>query len=113
MTVGLRDALAKASPKSDFQPTAGWVEELRATKDRDEIAATRHACQLARRAFDVIKAKIVPEMTELEAAAELEYQARRFGGRGLSSPQLLASVGARRCRMARHRSNGLKRATSC
>ena len=43
-------------------------------------------------------------MTELEVAAELEYQARRFGAKALSFPAIVA-VGDRapRCRMPRQR----------
>jgi Xaa-Pro aminopeptidase len=84
ITVGQRDALAKAAEKVELSPTSGWVEELRMVKDRDEIERTRRACDMARRAFDVARAKITLSMTEAEIAAELEYQARRFGAKGLS-----------------------------
>lgn len=94
MTVAQRDAVAVAAPKCSLAPTSGWVEELRTIKDAGEVAATRRACQLARRAFEAVRAQLTPEMTELDVAAELEYQARRFGGRGLSFPPIVG-VGPR------------------
>ena len=63
-------------------------------KDRDEIERTRVACHLARRAFEVVRATLTHEMTELQVSADLEYQARRFGGKCMSFPSIVA-VGAR------------------
>ena len=84
MTLTQRDALAAASPKTDLNPASGWVEELRAIKDKTEIDRTRRACDIGRKVFEVVRAKLTPSMTEQEVAAELEYQARRFGAKGLS-----------------------------
>ncbi|HEX6963064.1 MAG TPA: Xaa-Pro peptidase family protein [Lacipirellula sp.] len=94
MTVGLHDALAKELPKVELVSTSGWVEELRLIKDKDEIERTRRACDLARRTFDVVRAKLTPEMTELQVANELEYQSRQFGAKGMSFPSIVA-VGPR------------------
>jgi Xaa-Pro aminopeptidase len=91
MTLALRDGLAKAMPKVELTPASGWVERLRMTKDRDEIERTRRACELARRTFDVVRAKLTPSMTELEVANELEYQARRFGAKGMSFESIVAA----------------------
>lgn len=84
MTVALRDAVADALPKVELAPTSGWVEELRTIKDKDEVARTRVACDMARRAFEVVRAGITPETTEIQIDADLHYQVRRFGGKGLS-----------------------------
>ncbi|NOY41737.1 MAG: aminopeptidase P family protein [Planctomycetes bacterium] len=94
MTVALHLALQESVKGCELVPASGWVEELRAVKDRDEIAKTRVACEQARRAFEVVRASLTPEMTELQVAADLEYQARRFGGKCLSFPPIVA-VGAR------------------
>ncbi len=94
MTVAMYLALQKSSDGCELVPASGWVEELRVVKDRDEIAKTRVACEQARRAFEVVRASLTPEMTELQVAADLEYQARRFGGKCLSFPPIVA-VGAR------------------
>jgi Xaa-Pro aminopeptidase len=84
MTLAQRDALAEKLPRLELASTSAWVEDLRMIKDRGEIERTRRACDIARRAFDVARAKITPSMTEMEIAAELEYQARRFGAKKLS-----------------------------
>jgi Xaa-Pro aminopeptidase len=93
-TVSLQQSLAKALPGVQIVVTENLVERLRIVKDKHEIAATRVACLQARRAYDVVRAVIKPEMTELEVAAELEYQARRFGAKALSFPAIVA-VGPR------------------
>lgn len=93
-TVSFQQSLAKELPNLPLVVTEGLVERLRVVKDKDEIEATRAACQQARRAFDVVRASMTPAMTELEVAAELEYQARRFGAKALSFPPVVA-VGAR------------------
>ena len=93
-TVSFQQSLAKALPSLQIVVTENLVERLRIVKDKDEIEATREACQQARRAFDVVRAAMTPNMTELDVAAELEYQARRFGAKALSFPAIVA-VGPR------------------
>jgi Xaa-Pro aminopeptidase len=94
MTVGTRNALAQALPKVELVPTSGWVEELRIVKDKSEIDRTRRACELARRTFEVVRAKLTPEMTEQQVSNELEYQARQFGAKRMSFETIVA-VGPR------------------
>ena len=93
-TVSLERTLAKDLGGHEIVPTESLVERLRIVKDKDEIEATRRACRQAERAYEVVRALITPEMTELDVAAELEYQARRFGAKALSFPAIVA-VGPR------------------
>ncbi len=93
-TVTLERSLAKDLPKAELVATESLVERLRIVKDKGEIEHTRRACRQAERAFEVVRALLTPEMTELDVAAELEYQARRFGARALSFPAIVA-VGPR------------------
>jgi Xaa-Pro aminopeptidase len=93
-TVSLERTLAKELPACDIVATESLVERLRIVKDKDEIEATRLAARQAERAFEVVRALLTPEMTELDVAAELEYQARRFGAKALSFPAIVA-VGPR------------------
>jgi Xaa-Pro aminopeptidase len=93
-TVSFQQALAKKLPKHELVVTEGLVEAQRAVKDKDEIAATRLACEQAQRAFEAVRAMLTPDMTELDVAAELEYRARRFGAKALSFPPIVA-VGPR------------------
>ena len=89
-TVSFQQSLAKALPKLRIVVTESLVERLRIIKDKGEIDATRVACQQARRAYEVVRASLTSGMTELEVAAELEYQARRFGAKALSFPAIVA-----------------------
>jgi Xaa-Pro aminopeptidase len=93
-TVSLQQSLAKELPKLKLVVTENLVEKLRIVKDKDEIDATRVACQQARRAFDAVRASLTPDVAETEVAAELEYRARRIGAKALSFPAIVA-VGPR------------------
>ena len=91
VSYGLYQSFRSATDCCEWIATDGWVEDLRMVKDRGEIEQTRIACYQARRAFEVVRAGLTPDMTELEVAAELEYQARRFGGKCLSFPPIVAA----------------------
>ncbi|MCI0492905.1 MAG: Xaa-Pro peptidase family protein [Planctomycetes bacterium] len=93
-TLSLKESLTEILPNVELLTTDGLVERLRLVKDKGEIEATRVACQQARRAYEVVRATITPDMTELDVAAELEYRARRFGAKALSFPPIVA-VGQR------------------
>ncbi|MEZ6066314.1 MAG: Xaa-Pro peptidase family protein [Planctomycetaceae bacterium] len=68
----------------------GMIEsKLRSIKDAMEIAETREAVRLAEKGLEVLRAVLTPEMTELEAAWELERTIRRFGGRGMAFPPIV------------------------
>jgi Xaa-Pro aminopeptidase len=94
MTLDLHRSIDEELPKVELVPTTRLVEDLRMIKDRSEIEETRQACRYAERAFEVVRAVLTPEMTERDVAAQLEYQARRFGAKGLSFPPIVA-VGPR------------------
>jgi Xaa-Pro aminopeptidase len=94
MTVGLRDQIAGKLPHLEIVATSGLVEKLRLIKDKEEIARIRKAIWQAERAFDALRTTLRPEMTEKEAADELEHQFRLFGGKNASFPSIVA-VGPR------------------
>jgi Xaa-Pro aminopeptidase len=94
MTVGLFNSLQEKLPKTKLDSTSDLVENLRAIKDKDEVAAIRVACLHAKQAFEAVRASAIPSMTESQVAADLEYQARRFGAKGLSFEPIVG-VGAR------------------
>jgi Xaa-Pro aminopeptidase len=75
-------------------PTSGAVEALRQIKDSDEIAEIRRAIYQAEKGFDVLRAQLQPEMTELQAAHGLEQAMRQFGATVASFPPIIA-VGER------------------
>ena len=67
---------------------------LRYIKSPWEIEQIRRAFQLADRCYDAIAAKIGPGVSEIEAAAEGEYEARRSGASGFGFSTIIGS-GAR------------------
>jgi Xaa-Pro aminopeptidase len=74
--------------------TSGLVENLRLIKDKYEIARIRAAVLQAENAFAALRSKLRPEMTEKEAADELEHQFRLFGAKDAAFPTIVA-VGPR------------------
>jgi Xaa-Pro aminopeptidase len=94
MTLQLHAEIAAKLPAATLHPTNGMVERLREIKDKDEIAEIREAVRLAEQAFGVIRAALRPEQTERELSFELENQIRRFGGKGVGFPPIVA-VGPR------------------
>ncbi|MGD9128506.1 MAG: Xaa-Pro peptidase family protein [Planctomycetia bacterium] len=91
MTVDLHKAIAEKLGSVEIVPVAGLVEKLRMIKDKTEIARTRDALTMAKRAFEVIRSSLRPTKTEKEVAAELEYQMRLFGARGFAFPSIVAA----------------------
>ncbi|MEN6452452.1 MAG: Xaa-Pro peptidase family protein [Thermoguttaceae bacterium] len=94
MTVGFRDLIAKKLPKLEIVAASGLVERLRLIKDKDEIARLRTAVWQAEKAFAVLRSTLRPEMTEKNAADELEHQFRLFGAKNAAFPTIVA-VGPR------------------
>ena len=79
MSVAVRDHLAEKLTNLELCPHSALVEELRQVKDADEIAEIRTAVRQAEQGFHLMLALLKPEMTEREAANELEHAMRRFG----------------------------------
>lgn len=94
MTVALRERVAHKLPKAQLATTSGLVERLRQIKDKEEVARLRAAVWQAEKAFGVLRATLRPEMTEKQAADDLEYQMRLFGAKDAAFPSIVA-VGPR------------------
>lgn len=78
----------------EFKPLSGVVEELRQIKDADEVAEIRLAIRQAEKGFEVLRAQLRGEMTELAAAHTLEQAMRQFGATVAAFPPIIA-VGPR------------------
>ncbi|MEN6406336.1 MAG: Xaa-Pro peptidase family protein [Thermoguttaceae bacterium] len=91
MTVSLRDRIAEKLPKIGLLATSGLVERLRLIKDRFEVARLRTAIDQAERAFATLRGLLRPEMTEKQAADELEHQCRLFGAKDAAFPTIVAT----------------------
>ncbi|HXY36110.1 MAG TPA: aminopeptidase P family N-terminal domain-containing protein, partial [Planctomycetaceae bacterium] len=87
-------ALAQTVKSLELVPHADLVETLRVIKDDDEIAEIRAAIQQAERGFQLLKASLSPEMTEQQAANELERAMRHFGAKQAGFDSIVA-VGPR------------------
>jgi Xaa-Pro aminopeptidase len=67
------------------------VEELRAIKEPDEIAAIQRAVDLGDEVFQAVAPRIEPGWTERQAAWEIEKYAREHGADGLSFETVVAA----------------------
>ena len=63
----------------EIKALASTVDKLRQVKDDDEIAEIQLAIYQAERGFAMLKAMLTGNMTERQAAHELEHAMRRFG----------------------------------
>ena len=79
MTVDVRDSLVEKLSPLQLVSQTGLVEELRQIKDPEEIEELRLAVYQAQRGYALMKSLLLPEMTERQAAHELEHGMRRFG----------------------------------
>jgi len=92
---GLRAALPARLRRAFLSGLAApLVEPLRLVKDEDELALMTHAALIGCTLFEDILGVIRPGITEVEIAAELEYQARLRGAEGMSFETIVAA-GAR------------------
>ncbi|MDJ0782738.1 MAG: aminopeptidase P family protein [Desulfosarcinaceae bacterium] len=87
----LETALAKRPFEIELVPLEALVEPQRAVKSEAEIDQTRQALSIAEEAFEAIRARIQPGVTEKELAWELEKEIRHRGADALSFPCIVAA----------------------
>lgn len=83
----LREQLGGVALKS----VSGLVEELRARKDKGEIALIEEAVRLADEAFKDVLPQLRPGVPEREVALMLEFSMRRRGAEGAAFKTIVAS----------------------
>jgi Xaa-Pro aminopeptidase len=83
--------IKKQLPDALLVPTNGLVESLAIIKDTEEIASLERAVEIADVAFDRILQIIRPGISELDVAAELEYQMKMLGSLDPSFETIIAS----------------------
>lgn len=91
LTVAARDTLAEQLPDLEIVATRGIIEEMRLTKDAQEIAATQRACALVDELFDWILGRLKPGVRELDIALDLEHEMRRRGAEAVGFASIIAS----------------------
>ena len=84
----------QAPPTLEFAAIKNRVEDLRAIKDKDEVAEIREAIGMAERAFAMLRAGLRGQETEKDTADALESYLRRCGASAASFPPIVA-VGER------------------
>ena len=72
-------------------PLKKSLSEIRAIKDQDEIEKITKAVKLAEYALEKALRNFRPGITELDLAAELEFQARKTGAGGFAFDTIIAS----------------------
>jgi Xaa-Pro aminopeptidase len=66
------------------------IERLRMVKDSDEVGKIRSACHLGASLFEKLCASCKPGAPEADAAAALEYAARKAGAEQMAFPTIIA-----------------------
>jgi Xaa-Pro aminopeptidase len=88
----MRSGVDKKKSRSFFVPLdKPIVSALRMVKDADELELMQEAAALGCQLFEQILPLIETGMTEVDLAAELEYEARRRGAEGMSFETIVAS----------------------
>ena len=91
MTLAEREDLVGRLPSVELTSTTGIVEELRRTKEPEEVELLRAAVELGERAFTWVLDRIVPGATEREIALDLEIKLREWGAESVSFPPIVGS----------------------
>lgn len=90
MTVAQHQLFADALPCA-LEPAQDLVDDLRAAKDKEEVALMVEAQRITDAAFDEIVKFIKPGMTEQEVAAKLVYDMLRMGAGKVSFDPIVVS----------------------
>lgn len=74
-----------------LKPMSRDISSFRAVKDAGEVENLRIAQSMADKAFELFLGRVKPGMTEVEAAAELDYLCRLQGSEGPSFDTIIGS----------------------
>jgi Xaa-Pro aminopeptidase len=83
--------LLEAGSRWQWRPTVDLVEQLRETKDADEVRLIRAAARIATTALERTLPQLRVGMTELAVAGVLEKALRDEGSEGFPFPSIVAS----------------------
>ena len=83
--------LCSSHPSIRFVSIGNAIEEQRQIKDESELKIMQKAQDITDKAFSELLKKLKPDMTEIEVAAELEYQMRINGATGLAFDTIAVS----------------------
>lgn len=94
LTVNTFDMWHRDLNVESLMKASGWVEGLRAIKDKEELAAIRRAIDVAERVFTSVRAQLSARQSERDVANEIERLTRALGGSACAFKPIVA-VGAR------------------
>lgn len=77
--------------RAKLVPVRGLVERLRRVKSAAEVEAIRASARVCGQAFAEAAAMLKPEMSERDAAAEIEYRMKRLGAEGPAFETIVAA----------------------
>jgi len=75
----------------ELVPVSGWVEQFSAIKEKEEIKLIKKAIEISEKALSEVLNGFCIGQTELELAAELEYQMKRLGGEKVAFDTIVVS----------------------
>lgn len=87
----LSEAIETKQLELELIPTTALVEHLRSIKEPEELELIGKATELTDAAFEYAKSTIHPDMTEMEAAWEIESFLRQGGSEGIPFDIIVAS----------------------
>jgi Xaa-Pro aminopeptidase len=87
----LSEAIKTKQISVELIPTTGIVEQLRSTKEPEELRFITKAVELADAVFEQAKAIICPGITEKDIAWEIEKNLRQEGSEGIPFEIIVAS----------------------
>jgi Xaa-Pro aminopeptidase len=87
----LSEAIKTKQINLELVATTGTVEQLRSTKEPEELKSITKAIELADAVFEQAKAMIRPGITEREIAWEIEKNLRQKGSEGIPFEIIVAS----------------------
>jgi len=87
----LSEAIEAKQLDLELIPTASLVERLRSIKEPEELVLIGKAIELTDAAFEHAKSTIHPDITEMEAAWEIESFLRQGGSEGIPFEIIVAS----------------------
>ena len=87
----LNEAMKTAQISLEFVPANGLLEGLRSIKEPEELAFITEAVQLGDAVLEEAKGLMHPDMTEKEAAWEIEKLLRQGGSEGVAFEIIVAS----------------------
>ena len=85
-----QDAIAESEIEVNLEPKSGDAAKLRAIKDPGEVKLLQKAIDIGDAAFEETAGKLMPGMTENEAAWEFEKAIRERGAESLSFDTIVA-----------------------